>query len=383
MKVETLNHKDAPRVVVSAETLLKFYHILDSNYTKEFTVFTHAYKHDDTREYEITDFFIPKQVNTGVHTELDGEDLISMLEDGADISELRGHIHSHVNMAVFPSSTDKEEILARAELAEFNVALIINKKKEMYAHVVDQELGFYMTAMDVYIRYPYGDGEFETQMLSDIKLLESVDQVRELVKMSEWDYFAKNYSLTAEEEADIKEKVESRFVDEVIPQANLVVNSPVLKKSTGTSHTQDLGNNKKPQVGKIVNPSWDEFQNGTFGAAWENAEDYYQQNFGTMTPSSIDEAKLQVQEEVRTMKRYELYEKEDIEVMVSTGMNDSEYHSYLSNQAYHKLSDQEVAFMETYVENLPEYDDLDSAYRQADFDGKDDDSTITVAGFRF
>ena len=55
-------------------------------------------------------------------------------------------------MGVFASGTDKKDIIERSEHSNYNAALILNKKGEMFGHIVDLDLGLYLEDVDVYIQ---------------------------------------------------------------------------------------------------------------------------------------------------------------------------------------------------------------------------------------
>lgn len=209
MKVEIIESVDQPYILVDALSLLKFHFLLDLKYDKEFTVFMHATRNKS--EYYLFDFFIPNQVNTPVHTELDGEDLVQLMSEGADITKLRGHGHSHVEMGVTPSGTDVKEIHSRAELAGFNAAFIINKKYEMFGHIADMDAGIYYKDVDIFVKYPFADDEFESQILKGVKKLKSLDEIRTLMTMTEWEFYVQEYALEDAEKKELIEAIRLKF----------------------------------------------------------------------------------------------------------------------------------------------------------------------------
>lgn len=222
---ENLNH----HITINARALMMFNHVLYSKYNEEFTAFTHCDRDKSTGEYRIYDVFFPIQENTGVKTDVEGEDLIDLMQDGADITKLTGHIHSHVNMGVNPSSTDLSEILARAEHSNFNAALIINKKDEMFGHIVDLDLGLHIEDVDIFIEYPE-DFDFEGLIMAQIKEASALDEVRDLANTDQWTMYTEMYPLTDVEKEYVETCVRTRFKKPVYNNANYKKTSTYNKK---------------------------------------------------------------------------------------------------------------------------------------------------------
>lgn len=219
MKIEKIGNGLKHHITVNAKTLQRFNHILDSKYNLEFTAFTHCKRNNDTGEYLLYDLFIPNQVNTATTTELESDDIIELIQDGADISKLSGHIHSHVNMGVFASGTDKKDIIERSEHSNYNAALILNKKGEMFGHIVDLDLGLYLEDVDIYIQYPHSTN-FEQRLLAQIKKAKSLEEVIKLTKIDEWEWYNATYPLTKEETEQLDNWVKTRFKTTHYPNNN-------------------------------------------------------------------------------------------------------------------------------------------------------------------
>lgn len=208
MKIENIGLKH--HITVDAKTLQKFEYILAQKYSLEFTAFCHAEKREEG-EYHIYDIFFPRQDNAATTTECDSADIIALMKDGADISKLTGHIHSHVNMGVFASGTDDKDIVERAKDCGYNVALIMNKKGEIYGHIADTTIGIHVKDVDVFINYPFEEDEYEDSLMEQIKKAETLAEVQILARFSMHEYFEMYYPLSSEEEFELDTIIKERF----------------------------------------------------------------------------------------------------------------------------------------------------------------------------
>lgn len=141
-------------------------------------------------------------------------------------------------MGVFASSTDVKDIKERAELSGFNAAIILNKKGEMYGHIADYDLGIYVKDVDIYIRYQYPEGEYESELLAAIKRATSLEDVHTLMKYSEWDYFEDNYPLSDSDKAQLDGYVATRF-ENVKTYGAGYANSKYPKKGTSVKKIEN------------------------------------------------------------------------------------------------------------------------------------------------
>lgn len=203
---DNLNH----HITVCAKALQKIHYLLDHKYNKEFTVFMHCDRNKETGEYFMYDTFIPRQDNTSTTTECDSEDVMDLITEGADISKLGAHMHSHVSMKVFTSGTDERDILERAAHAGYNAAIIMNKNHDIFGHIVDIDLGIYLKNVDVYIRYPE-KMDYENQMLKLIKKEKSLDKIKDLLTIDEWDFFTLSYPLEDSVKEDLEKEIKTKF----------------------------------------------------------------------------------------------------------------------------------------------------------------------------
>jgi hypothetical protein len=184
-------------------------YMLTSKYDKEFTVITHADRDKDS--FRLYDYFIPNQVNTGTHTEFDDDDMIELLAEGLDMSKALGHMHSHVNMAVFASGTDFEEIVDRADLSGWNCSIVMNKRLEIFGHIVDTTRGIYIKNVPVSIDAPIDEEQMENSLMLDIKSCEDVDDVKALLKCDLLAYNLLCDPLSEKITDELDEAIETKF----------------------------------------------------------------------------------------------------------------------------------------------------------------------------
>lgn len=208
MKIENISLPH--HITVDAVTIQKMNYLLDHKYSCEFTGFCHAEKRENG-EYHISDIFFPRQDNASTTTECNSEDIIDLMKEGLDISKTTGHIHSHVDMGVFASTTDKKDIVERAKDAGFNAAVIMNKKGKIFGHIADMELGIYIEDCPVYVDYPFTQREYESKILEEIKNATTLDDVEKLLTFDNDDYMEMNFPLSQETKDFLEEVVKTRF----------------------------------------------------------------------------------------------------------------------------------------------------------------------------
>lgn len=89
-------------------------------------------------QYHVDKIFLPNQVNTSHDSEVSeigsAQLVKELIDQGEDVSRLKCHWHSHVNMGVFHSGTDKENYDG-LQTGDYLVTLVANKKKEIYAGI--------------------------------------------------------------------------------------------------------------------------------------------------------------------------------------------------------------------------------------------------------
>ena len=184
-------------------------YLLNHKYNKEFTVLTYCEREGCT--FKMSDYFIPEQENTGTVTEFDDDDMLELIKNGMDISRVKGHMHSHVNMPTSPSGKDYDEIVERAELAGYDCAIIMNKDMEVFGHIADFEKGVYVEKVPVTIELPMTDEELENSLLADIKLCEDVESIINLVNQTNLEYCLLADPIDDETENMLEEVVDKKF----------------------------------------------------------------------------------------------------------------------------------------------------------------------------
>jgi hypothetical protein len=114
-------------------------------------------------EFLIEDIFVYPQEVTGVTVETDQKAYQEWLYAHGDeiFSKLKMHGHSHVNIGVSPSVTDKahcENILAGLDDDEFYIFMVWNKSHTVHALVYDLENNVLYEDKDVTVRTYMEDG---------------------------------------------------------------------------------------------------------------------------------------------------------------------------------------------------------------------------------
>lgn len=208
MKIENINLPH--HITVDAVVMQKLNYLLDSKYSLEFTGFCHSEKREDG-EYHISDIFFPRQDNTSTTTECDSEDIIALMQEGLDISKTCGHAHSHVNMGVFASGTDKKDIIERAKDSGYNAAIIVNKKGHIFGHIADMDLGIYVEDCPVYITYPFTTKAYEEDLLKEIKKCDNLDDIKEIANYSMEDYMEEMFPLSTVDKEFLDLVMKNRF----------------------------------------------------------------------------------------------------------------------------------------------------------------------------
>ena len=266
MKIEAL--KDfGYKITIDSEALKKFRYILNSKYALEFTALHHCKREGNT--FHIYDIFFPEQVNKAAYTEFDSEDIMALVKEGADITKLCGHSHSHVNFAVFASGTDDKEIKERALIGGFNASLIFNKKGDIFGHIADYTEGIYIQGVPVEIVYPFSKDDFDNFVLTSIKESEDIEEIRNLAKATITEYYNHYYPL---EDSEIKE------LDSVIKNKFQITSTPMYPaynktyvpptKGYSEKETNHVPVKKAAEIAKHISKSipemtdkeWKEFQ---------------------------------------------------------------------------------------------------------------------------
>jgi len=199
-------------IFIDALTYNKIKYVTEK-YSKEFTSLLHCEYDESNNSYFIYDAYFPTQKNNATTTELDGIDIVKLKAEGADLTRLCGHIHSHVNMGVSPSDTDETEIRERVESGgDFSCSVIVNKKGELYGHVYDAARDRYFKKVPVEIVSPeYPIEAYETDLLKSIKEAESVEEVEMLMEEGYEGHVLRDNSLTKEQEEELDKEIKDKF----------------------------------------------------------------------------------------------------------------------------------------------------------------------------
>lgn len=90
----------------------------------------------DDFKVELDDIFL-MDIGTSVYTEYEwDQDIIKhMMENPTLLESKKGHIHSHNNMSVFFSGTDKQELHDNSPFHNFYLSLIVNNRNDMEAKI--------------------------------------------------------------------------------------------------------------------------------------------------------------------------------------------------------------------------------------------------------
>ncbi len=117
--------------------------------TDEVSGFGKVVRTDDG--FEVVDVYLLEQECGGAHTDIDGTSLAKLMyRTRDDEGDLRWWWHSHVNMGVFWSSTDKDTIIDLGKNG-WIIATVFNKKEEMrsaLAYKTQSELGEHTQFID-------------------------------------------------------------------------------------------------------------------------------------------------------------------------------------------------------------------------------------------
>ena len=155
-------------------------------------------KKEDEDTYCIYDVLICDQEVTGASTDLHEDGLQLIAEEllrtgrGNELNNVRCWGHSHVNMAVSPSSQDDETFEEYyTQCKDFFIRLIMNKKNEYYLDFADYEKELIYRNMKFYIRYDEEEYHLRDKYEKLTKELNDVDkeiaeiEKREMNKISE------------------------------------------------------------------------------------------------------------------------------------------------------------------------------------------------------
>lgn len=234
--------KNAPiySISVDASTLLQMEYIMEK-YPDEFTSFLYADRED--KNFHIHTPFFPVQTNTPIHTEIDSEDLIQcMIDEGMDIGKINGHIHTHPKMGVKPSGTDQSEIVERG-MGNFNAAIIINEKLEVYGHLVLGNEGLYISDVEVFVAYP-DEYDYNHYVLSKASNAKNAVELREIANMSTFEVYKILFPLSNEEKAYLDSQIKNKFKKKYYPNYKKGKNAYTKSNTRGSNLTVTKSNTR-------------------------------------------------------------------------------------------------------------------------------------------
>lgn len=117
--------------------------------------------------YLITDIYIPTQEVSAASVDINEKDMAELAErimaDGHDISMMRYHGHSHVNMGVSPSATDQEHLSDYLEHSDWFIREIRNKKGDKKVDIFDKTKSCVFQCVDTNIWELLQTEEFYTK----------------------------------------------------------------------------------------------------------------------------------------------------------------------------------------------------------------------------
>lgn len=141
MKINYLESFTEPKVQVTYEAYRKMRNYVGIH-DEELGWFGIVEKIDDD-VYVITDTVLPEQEVTSTYNEIDEKTMIKMASKltSEQISKIKCYGHSHVNMGVSPSSTDKEQVEELTNGSSWFITVINNKDDDWHVAFNDYSKG--------------------------------------------------------------------------------------------------------------------------------------------------------------------------------------------------------------------------------------------------
>jgi hypothetical protein len=133
-------------------------------------------------QVEIYDILLPQQETTAVYCELSTDGIAKAAQDlpAEKVTDIRGWIHSHVNMGVSPSGTDNTQ-MTEFDAADYCVRGIINKQGSRHWDIYDYANGMVFKDVPGFVRNHY-PSELIEQIRSELadKVREKTPEFKEL-----------------------------------------------------------------------------------------------------------------------------------------------------------------------------------------------------------
>lgn len=162
---------DIPYVFYTAEVIRAIEHIV-STQDKEVAWVGLVEKLKDSN-YLVYKLYIPNQTVTSTSVDIEPDAMANLvmqiLNENHNPEHLRYHGHSHVNMAVFPSSTDQQHIVDYLEHADFFIREIRNKNDKYRVDIFDKEQNKIYHCVDTDIYELLQDDEFYLKIDSQLE----------------------------------------------------------------------------------------------------------------------------------------------------------------------------------------------------------------------
>lgn len=138
-------------------------------------------KQEDAIDYRMKSFILPKQTMTAMTCTLQADSELDLLykaeANGMNIDHIRCWLHSHVNMGVFASGTDKSTFnKLSSDVNDFYMMIVVNKKEEFFVNILDKEEQLLMEDIQVYIEYPKEvmSNDEAKKLIEEAKVVETI-----------------------------------------------------------------------------------------------------------------------------------------------------------------------------------------------------------------
>ena len=127
--------------------------------------------------YYLYDILLFPQTNSGTSTTTDQDEFAKwqteLIKDPKfPLEQLRGHGHSHVNMAVYSSGIDdayQRDLITKVKDGDYYLFLVLNKKMEMFALLYDFNQQVIFETKDIDIQITTEDFDIRTWCAEQIK----------------------------------------------------------------------------------------------------------------------------------------------------------------------------------------------------------------------
>lgn len=163
-------------------------------------------------EFRVTEVFLPsEQTNSQSSTDIDSKVIHSIMTDllsqNKDTSKLKLHWHSHVDMGVFHSTTDKENY-EELNNGDFLVSMVLNKRGDIFTSVhLYSEFGIDIKDVELYTMLPEAPSSLTEKIKSNIEKLDTHTKNNPLISYPATDLYGhsmdkwKNEKLSCEKTA--------------------------------------------------------------------------------------------------------------------------------------------------------------------------------------